>query len=94
MKKVSKRIALALEVLAEGGYFRMQLEASWHGRERFKTRLRTKTGQIVAGVGFKAQRELEKKGVIKSRPCERSSVWPQEWELAPGALEKIQTEGL
>jgi hypothetical protein len=93
MKKVGKRMALALEVLAAGGYFRMQLESGWHG-EKFKYRLRTKEGHVVPGVGFQTYLELEKAGRLLRRACEKSSVWPQEWIMpVEFGQETTQKEG-
>lgn len=81
---MSKRSELALEVLASGGYFRKALESSYRGGEKFETRLRTSSGSVVAGVGYKTWLELSKAGRLASRACARSSTWPEEWVLVKG----------
>lgn len=77
---MNKRTQTAIEVLKAGGYFRKQLETKFNGREQFVYRLRDARGQVVKGIGFKTFCELE--ATLIRKECERSSVWPQEWELA------------
>lgn len=79
---ISKRAERAIEVLKSGGYFRYALERHYHGGEKFKMRLRSATGQVIAGVGHAACHELRAKGLLRQRSCPVSSTWPQEWELA------------
>ncbi len=83
MAKLSGRAAQAVEVLRAGGCFRYALERAWQGGEKFKMRLRAPGGAIVKGVGYAAKRELEEAGMLASRYCAPSSVWPQEWILRP-----------
>ncbi len=78
---LSKRALKAQAVLKAGGYFRNQLERTYHGGEQFTTRLRDHLGQVVPGYGFKTHLELEKAGVLRTRDCPRSTVWPTEWVL-------------
>jgi hypothetical protein len=73
---------LAMEVLQAGGYFRKQLERQYHGREQFQYRLREANGAVVKGVGFQTWRVLHEAGLLAYKPCEKSSVWPEEWKLA------------
>lgn len=79
---MSKRMDMAIKVLADGGYFRKQLETHYHGGEKFKVRLRNKNGDVVDGIGGATLYALIDAGKLKKRPCERSSVWPEEWEAA------------
>jgi hypothetical protein len=79
---MSKRVEAALEVLRAGGYWRMALESAYHGGERFKYRLRTKGGAVVAGFGFQTHYAMEQAGMLQGRACAPSSTWPEEWELA------------
>lgn len=76
------RTETATAVLAQGGYFRKQLEIKYMGREQFVTRLRDANGQIVRGVGFKTWAELQDSGKLRSRSCAPSSCWPEEWIAA------------
>ncbi len=78
---MTKREAMAVEVLRAGGYFRKALERSWQGGEKFVTRLRTANGQVVKGVGASTRIAMEKAGMLVRRECARSSVWPEEWSL-------------
>jgi hypothetical protein len=71
----------ALDILKAGGYWRKQLETQWRGGEKFVTRLRDANGRIVPGFGIKTFFEHQDAGVIQSRDCPSSSVWPQEWQL-------------
>lgn len=71
----------ALEVLKDGGYWRKQLETSYRGGEKFKTRLRNAEGRVVPGFGIKTFCEHEDAGVLTHKECSSSSVWPQEWKL-------------
>lgn len=78
----TKRDQLALDTLKTGGYFRKALEAGFQGREQFETRLRSKDGKVVKGVGFKTWMKFEDSGMLKLRPCHSGSTWPTEWSLA------------
>lgn len=71
----------ALGILKAGGYWRKQLETSYRGGEKFKTRLRDAQGSIVKGFGIKTFYEHEDAGVLTYKECASSSVWPQEWKL-------------
>ncbi len=75
------KIETALKVLAEGGYFRHQLETQYRGGEKFVTRLRDKNGHVVKGVGFQTRIKLEDAGKLKKRATLPSSTWPEEWVL-------------
>lgn len=77
-----KRSEMALSVLRSGGYFRKALETQYRGGEKFVMRLRSASGAVVKGVGFKTFCELSAKGLLVSRSCAKSSTWPEEWELA------------
>ena len=79
---MSKRTETAIEVLKNGGYFRYALERNYMGGEKFKMRLLTATGNVVAGVGFQTKEELASR--LQRRSCAPSSTWPQEWVLAEG----------
>ncbi len=79
--RLSKREQLALAVLQGGGYFRKQLERTFQGREQFKTRLRNKAGAVVRGVGSATLYRFKDAGMLQSRDCPRSSVWPEEYVL-------------
>jgi hypothetical protein len=81
MKKMSARGRKALKVLRQGGCFRMALETQPRGGEKFAYRLRNAEGLVVKGCGFATQRELEKAGVLQTRPVPTSSLWPTEWVL-------------
>lgn len=81
---LNKREALALEVLQDGGYFRKQLETGYMGREQFRTRLRDKAGRVVRGVGVSTLFKFQDAGIVQSRECPRSSVWPEEYVLTEG----------
>lgn len=74
-----KRTELALSTLRSGGYFRKALETQYRGGEKFCMRLRTASGSVVKGVGFKTFFELE--SMLVSRPCAKSSTWPTEYIL-------------
>jgi hypothetical protein len=74
----SARARKALTVLQAGGFFRRALESGWQG-EKFATRLYDAQRRVVAGVGPAAQAELEAAGLLVTRECARSSVWPTEW---------------
>jgi hypothetical protein len=79
---MTKREEAALEVLRSGGYFRKQLETTYRGHEQFVVRLRSANGAVVSGVGAATLHQLEAAGLLRSRECASSSVWPQEWALA------------
>ena len=84
------RTVKAIEVLKAGGYFREQLETQYRGGEKFTVRLRDAAGKVVAGFGYATRAELIAAGLIISRACARSSLWPTEhvlWEHAE-AIEK------
>jgi hypothetical protein len=76
------KMELALETLTAGGYWRKALETGYRGREMFETRLRTASGSVVKGVGYKTWLEMSKTEMLTSRSCARSSVWPEEWVLS------------
>jgi hypothetical protein len=61
---MSKRIETAKQVLKDGGHFKYALERSYHGGEKFKTRLISANGQIVKSVGGAALRELKDSGFV------------------------------
>lgn len=70
----------ALETLKAGGYFRKALERSYHGGEKFKTRLYTAGGDVVKGVGEVTFYALLDAKALRNRDCIRSSAYAQEWE--------------
>jgi hypothetical protein len=78
---MSKREKVALEILQAGGYFRKQLERGYFGREQYTCRLYTAEKCLVKGVGFQTFFKFEKARLLKWRPTEMSSVWPEEWVL-------------
>jgi hypothetical protein len=84
---LSVRAQKALEVLRAGGKFRYALESGFRGREQFKMRLRGPRGEVIGGIGYQTKVELEAVGlIVYQHPHDaRSSAWPQEWVLAPGA---------
>lgn len=74
----------ALAVLADGGYFREALESSYRGGEKFNMRLRSASGSVVNGFGYKTYYELKEAGLLRYRSCSKSSVWPSEYVLKQG----------
>ena len=76
------KTAKALETLKAGGYFRKALERSYHGGEKFKTRLYTAGGDVVKGVGEVTFYALLDAKALRNRDCIRSSAYAQEWEAA------------
>lgn len=86
--KLSARGMRAYEALQAGGYFRKQLQTQYRGGEKFETRLHDASGQVVPGIGYKTWAELSDAGVLASRPVQRSSAWPSEWELRERSLTK------
>jgi hypothetical protein len=79
--KEMSRKDMAIATLDAGGYFRKALETGYRGAEKFEMRLRTASGSIVKGVGFKTFLELKDADLLKSRPCAKSSTWASEWIL-------------
>jgi hypothetical protein len=73
--------AIALEILAAGGYFRKALESSYYGGEKFATRLYRPGRIAVKGIGIKTLWALEDEGLLKKRSCPKSSTWGEEWVL-------------
>jgi len=62
---LSARARKALDVLSDGGTFINRLERdSYTGRDTWKYRLQTATGEIVRGVGMSAFYELRDQGFI------------------------------
>lgn len=88
LPKLSARGMRAHAVLQSGGYFRKQLESQYRGGEKFETRLRDASGQVVPGIGYKTWAELSDAGLLASRPVPRSTVWPSEWGLREKPLTK------
>lgn len=85
LPKLSKRAKLALDVLADGGYFRHALETNnYNGREQFITRLLDRKGHVVRGIGFKTRCELEDNDFLVQRDCPTSTTWPTEYILKKG----------
>lgn len=86
--KLTKRAQSAVEILRNGGFFRKALESQYKGGEKFKTRLYAAGSTpwprfAVKGFGYQTWQELLGAGILQSRPCSPSSVWPEEWSLDP-----------
>jgi hypothetical protein len=85
-KPLSKKARDAKELMAKGAYWRKQLETQWRGGEKFETRLYM-DGYPVKGYGFKTHLEMEDAGLLKYKPCARSTTWPSEWILREDPLD-------
>lgn len=80
--KLSAKALQVVEICKAGGYVRYALENVWGGREQFVTRVYDAAGFVVKGLGYKAAHDAIAKGLLKSRPCPKSTLWPQEWVIA------------
>lgn len=77
-----KREKLALEVLANGGYFRKALARNYFGHEKFQTRLHNANGTVVPGVAWCTLHALEGAGLVTRRETHYGSACVQEWQIA------------
>lgn len=77
--KLSAKAAQVVEICKAGGFARYALETGYGGRVQFATRVYDANGSVVKGLGYKAVHDAIALGLIKSRPCPKSTTWPQEW---------------
>ena len=77
--QLSKRAAQVVAICEAGGFVRYALETGYGGREQFQTRVYDAAGHVVKGLGYRAAHDAIALGLIKSRPCAKSTAWPQEW---------------
>jgi hypothetical protein len=77
--KLSAKAAQVAEICKAGGFVRYALETGYGGREQFQTRVYDAAGMVVKGLGYRAAHDAIALGLIKSRPCVKSTAWPQEW---------------
>jgi hypothetical protein len=86
--ELSKRAKACEALMKEGAYWRSQLETQYRGGEKFHHRLRSATGHVVHGYGFKTWAEMEDAHMLTTRTTAASSVWPTEWVLRTEAKEE------